>query len=124
MDNLYREEILEFYKNPLNFGKLEEFDFYSKGKNPFCGDEVEMFIKINKNKVKEIKFNGKGCAISIFSTSVLTEYIKGKTIKQLTKFNEKDMLHLLRIELSQTRKKCALLGLAVLKDCFSTRIIQ
>src|SRR3989344_4266878 len=131
MDNLYREEILEHYQNPQNFGKLESFDISSKQTNPFCGDEIEIYIKFacdswgaNINpplgwKILEIGFLGKGCAICIAATSILTEYAKNKTKKQLTKLTEKDMLTLLGIEVSETRKKCAMLGLAVLKDCLN-----
>lgn len=128
MDNFYREEILEHYRNPLNKGKLSKFNVSSKQVNPFCGDEIEVFIKFEaqplglkaiglKAKVKKISFEGRGCAICIASASILTEYAKRKTKNQLTNLNEKDMLRLLKIELSPTRKKCALLGLAVLKDC-------
>lgn len=117
MNNIYREEILEHYKNPLHFGKLNNFTIYSKQLNPFCGDEIEVFLKLVKDVVKNISFRGKGCAISIAAMSMFTEYSKGKTKKELTKFSEKDMLELLGIEVSKTRKKCALLGWAVLKDC-------
>lgn len=123
MDNLYREEILEHYKNPLNFRKLSKFSVSSKQLNPFCGDEVEIFLSFevqpagSKAKVKNISFLGKGCAICIASSSILTEYAKGKTKKELTKLGEKDMLKMLNIQVSQTRKKCALLALFTLKDC-------
>lgn len=119
MDNLYREEILEHYQNPQNFGKLKDFDFSSKQTNPFCGDEIEIFVKLASQgeALQEIGFIGKGCAVCIAATSILTEFAKGKAKKQLTKFEEKDMLTLLGIEVSETRKKCALLGLFVLKDC-------
>lgn len=117
MDNLYREEILEHYQNPQNFGKLKSFDISSKQVNPFCGDEVEMFVKYNDQKITDISFIGKGCAVCVASTSILTEYVKGKTKRVLTKFTEKDMLSLLGIQVSETRKKCALLALFVLKDC-------
>lgn len=133
MDNLYREEILEHYKNPQNFGRPKNFDLSSKQTNPFCGDEIEFFLSIensvggisagiNKNsprgcRIKSVYFTGKGCAISMAGASMLTEYTKGKTKKELTKFGDSDMLDLLGIEVSETRKKCALLGLSVLKDC-------
>lgn len=118
-DNLYREEILEHYKNPLNFGNLKKFDVCSKLLNPFCGDEIEMFIKFKngRTKIENIGFVGKGCAICIAATSILTDYAKNKKIEKLTKFSEKDMLELLNIDLSETRKKCGLLGFFVLKDC-------
>lgn len=118
MDNtLYREEILEHYRHPLHFGKLEDYTACSKQLNPFCGDEVEMFIKIENDTIADIGFIGKGCAISIASASILTEYIKDKTKQELTKFSQNDMLKLLQLEVSQTRKKCALLGFVVLQDC-------
>lgn len=117
-NSLYREEILDHYKNPLNFGKLKKFDVSSKQLNPFCGDEIEMFVKFKKDTIENVGFTAKGCAISIASASILTNYVKKKTKKQLTKFSEKDMLALLRIEVSETRKKCALLALTTLKDCF------
>lgn len=117
-DNLYKEEILEHYKNPLNFGRLKDFDTYSRQLNPFCGDEIEIFLKFaRKNSIRAIKFFGNGCAVCIAATSMLTEHAKNKTTTELTKFSEKDMLELLGIEVSETRKKCALLGLAVLRDC-------
>ena len=138
MDNLYREEILEHYQNPQNFGELKSFNASSKQTNPFCGDEVEMFIKFKVKveqkswganiktplgcTIQEIGFLGKGCAICIAAASILTEFAKGKTKKQLTKFTEKDMLTLLGIEISETRKKCALLALCVLKDCLYGKV--
>ena len=136
MDSLYREEILEHFRNPLNFGKLKKFDSSSKQVNPFCGDEIEMFVKFEPLsagvdaktpqgcRISEVKFVGKGCAICMAGASMLTEYSKGKTKKVLTKFSEKDMLGMLNIEISQTRKKCALLGLGVLKDCLNPNLSE
>lgn len=127
--DLYREEILEHYRSPLNFGRLDSFDVSSKQLNPLCGDEITIFMNFgpsassgqkssSKEKViKEIRFFGKGCAISVASASILTDFAKGKLKEQLTKFSEKDMLRLLGIQVSETRKKCALLALGVLKDC-------
>lgn len=124
MNNIYREEILEHYKNPLNFGKLNKFTISSKQLNPFCGDEIEIFVEFVKDKVRKISFRGKGCAISIASVSMLTEYVKEKTKKELTKFKESDMLELIGIQISLNRKKCALLGWAVLQDCLDSYVIQ
>lgn len=129
MDTMYREEILEHYSSPQNFGKLEKFDKTSRQLNPFCGDEIEMFIKFSSESIddlatqpsrlaaKEISFIGKACAISIAGASILTEYAKNKTKNELTNLSDGDMLGLLGIEVSETRKKCALLALAVLRDC-------
>lgn len=130
IDTLYKEEILEHYKSPLNFGSLKKYNVSSRQLNPFCGDEIEIFIKFGplarfasrrassgEKKIREVSFTGVGCAISIASASLLTEYIKGKNKKTLQKFTEKDMMKLLDIEVSETRKKCALLAWAVMKDC-------
>lgn len=128
-DTLYREEILEHYQSPLNFGKISDADAYSRQTNPLCGDDIEMWIKfkkfslgVNRNPpprwtIKDIKFLGKGCAICLASASILTEYAKGKSKGQLTKLTDLDMLNLLSVEISETRKKCALLSLMVLQDC-------
>lgn len=141
-DSLYKEEILEHYKNPSNFGALSSYTTSAKQVNPFCGDEIEIFIKLrvghsgrrsridsgvvgtpqnDENSIMEdIGFVGKGCAISIASASMLTEFAKGKTKQELTKFSENDMLGLLGVDVSETRKKCALLAHAVLHDCLQS----
>lgn len=116
-DTLYREEILEHYRNPQHFGKPKLYDVSSKQTNPFCGDEVTLFIKLEDGTVEDIGFEGIGCAISIAAASLLTEFAVGKSKEELTKFDDFDMLSLLGIEVSETRKKCALLALATLKDC-------
>jgi len=132
LDNLYREEILEHYQNPLHFGRPERFDVSTKQLNPFCGDEVEIFVSFENTSlakgvkkktplgcksIGEVNFVGKGCAISIAAASILTDFAKGKSEKELTNFREEDMLRLLKIAVSETRKKCAFLPLFVLKDC-------
>ncbi len=115
--DLYREELLEHFRNPLNFGKPKQFDVSSSQLNPFCGDEIQIFISLNKQKITNAQFVGNGCAISISSASIFTQYVKGKALKKLTKFSQVDMLELLGVQVSQTRKKCALLPLAVFQDC-------
>jgi nitrogen fixation NifU-like protein len=124
MDSLYKEEILEHYYSPQNFGKLATFDVSSQQLNPFCGDEIEIYIRIKNHEsrskeIDDIGFTGKGCAISIASASLLTEFAKKKPLSILTNFSQEDMLQLLGVEISDTRKKCALLALAVLRDCLN-----
>lgn len=116
---MYREEILEHYRSPQNFGRLEQFDVSSKQLNPFCGDEITLYVTWGKgdNMVEHVGFEGVGCAISIAAASMLTDFMRRKTKKELTKFAENDMLSLLGIEVSETRKKCALLAFSVLQDC-------
>lgn len=118
--SLYREELLEHYRNPQNFGKIPNFSASAKQSNPFCGDDIELFIKFEKDKIINIGFQGHGCAISMAAASMLTEFAKGKTKKELTTFGENDMLALLGVEVSETRKKCALLSLSVLRDCLGS----
>ena len=123
--SLYREEILDHYQNPRNFGRLEKADAYSHQVNPLCGDDITMWVNYGpttdsgkkNNAIREICFFGKGCAICLAGASMLTDFAKGKSRKELTKFSESDMLDLLGIEVSETRKKCAMLSLVVLKDC-------
>jgi len=117
VDDLYRENILEHYKRPRNFGRLEEFDLDFEDTNPFCGDEQHVFIKLDDSgKVEHVGFEGKGCAISTAATSMLTEELEGKTREELVKLPKEFVLELLGIDISATRMKCALLGLKVVKS--------
>lgn len=115
--NLYRDEILEHFRNPQNYGKLTAFDKSSKQHNPLCGDEIEMFMKFNEDTIYEVGFIGRGCAISISSASILTEYVKERKKKAVLNVSDDDMLRLLGVDVSEARKKCALLGLYVLREC-------
>jgi nitrogen fixation NifU-like protein len=116
MDDLYRELILDHYKNPHNYGTLEPADISYEDDNPLCGDRIRIDIRLdNHNRVSEVRFSGKGCAISQASASMLTDEIKGKTLEELRHFDKQDLLDLLGIPLSPARLKCALLALKVLK---------
>jgi nitrogen fixation NifU-like protein len=116
MDQLYREQILEHYKRPRNFGPLEDFDLEFEDSNPFCGDEQHVRIRLDEDdRVAEIRFEGKGCAISTAATSLLSDEISGLTREQLLRLDKEFVLELLGIDISATRMKCALLGLKVVK---------
>ena len=116
MDELYRDQILEHYKRPRNFGPLEDFDLEFEDNNPFCGDEQHVFIKLDgDDKVAEISFEGKGCAISTAATSLLTDELEGMSREELIRLDKDFVLELLGIDISATRMKCALLGLKVVK---------
>jgi nitrogen fixation protein NifU and related proteins len=116
MDELYRDQILEHYKRPRNFGRPEQFDLEFEDSNPFCGDEQHIFLKLDGDgRVAEVSFEGQGCAISTAATSLLTEELEGKTREELLALPKDFVLDLLGIDISATRMKCALLGLKVVK---------
>jgi nitrogen fixation NifU-like protein len=116
-DYLYKEEIIDHYKSPQNFGILKKFSNHSQQLNPFCGDQIDLYIRIQDGKVSDVSFQGHGCAISIAAGSILTEYIRGRSLTALTNFSKQDMLEQLGVAISETRKKCALLAWATLQDC-------
>ncbi len=117
-EEIYKEMILDLYKNPLNKKALLEYDAVQKEFNPSCGDEIEIFVKFDENgKVQDIGHQGVGCAISQAAVSLLTEEIKGKTKQEIQSLTEKDILEMLQIPISHTRIKCATLGLKTLKKC-------
>lgn len=114
--DIYREIILDYYRNPRNFGKIENPDISKRDSNPLCGDELEMHINLKDNKVSDVKFTGKGCAISQASASMLTELIMGKDFDYVKKLTKEDILENLGLpDLGPARIKCALLSLKVLK---------
>ncbi len=116
MDELYRDQILEHYKRPHNFGRLDRFDLEFEDNNPFCGDEQHVFIKLDdEGRVAEISFEGQGCAISTAATSLLTDELAGMSREELLRLPKEYVLDLLGIDISATRLKCALLGLKVIK---------
>ncbi len=109
-DDLYTDLILELFKNPSNHGKLENPDLYVEGGNPLCGDQVSFTMKIENNKILDIKFQSIGCAISTASDSLVTDLVKGKSIDEIKKLKDKDLFTVLG-NIIETRLKCALLGL-------------
>ena len=116
--DFYRELILDYYRNPRNFGKLDPHDIDAKDMNPLCGDEIEMQIRVSpdKDKIEEIKFFGKGCAISQASASMLTEMAKGKPLEWVKQLSREDILKMLGTsDLGPARIKCAMLSVKVLK---------
>src|SRR3972149_3540242 len=116
MDDMYREVILDHYKNPRNFGTLEPADISYEDDNPLCGDKIRIDLRLDENnRIKEVAFSGHGCAISQASASMLTEEILGKTLEEVKQFGKEQILELLGIELGPVRLKCALLSLKVLK---------
>lgn len=113
--DIYKENILEHYKNPRNYGMLAKKTLSTKDSNPLCGDVIEMHLLFEKDKLKDISFICEGCAISKASASMLTEMVKGQTIKKIGSVSKDDVLKMLGAEISASRLQCALLPLKVLK---------
>jgi nitrogen fixation NifU-like protein len=116
MDDLYRENILEHYKRPRNWGELTDPDLEFFDTNPLCGDELKVQINVEDGKVAEVRFSGHGCAISQASASMASEELVGMPVEDLLKLERDFVLDLLGIEISATRLKCAMLSLKVIKS--------
>ena len=116
MDDLYREQILDHYKNPRQKGQIEQSDHSFEDENPLCGDFLHIDLKTNDaGAITDAKFEGHGCAISMASADLLLESLIGKTLEDAKKLSKQDILDMLGIELSPIRLKCALLSLKVTK---------
>lgn len=114
--DIYHEMIIDYSRNPINYGKMENPDVTYHDSNPLCGDSIDIDLKFSEDKVSDIKFHGKGCAICMACSSVLTEITKGKSIEDVKKITKNDILNELGLEhLQAVRIKCALLSLKVLK---------
>jgi nitrogen fixation NifU-like protein len=117
MDDFYKENILDHYRNPRNAGTLETATHSHEEHNPLCGDVIRIDLHINdQDVIDEVAFSGRGCAISQASASMLTELLEGKTLAEAKEINKDDLLDLLGIEIGPVRLKCALLSLKVLKS--------
>ena len=115
MEDLYRDNIIDHYQNPRNYGTLEHPDISYEDSNPVCGDEIRMDLKTQDGRVVDARFQGHGCSISQASASMLTEDIIGKTLEEVKQIDKQYLLDLLGIPLGPVRLKCALLSLKVLK---------
>ncbi|GAC1392368.1 MAG: SUF system NifU family Fe-S cluster assembly protein [Vulcanimicrobiaceae bacterium] len=116
MDDFYQEYILDHYRRPRNFGALEAPDAVAEDVNPLCGDQIRIELKVQDGKVADIRFSGKGCAISQASVSMLTESVKGQALEDVARLSQDVVLENVGIGISPTRMKCAMLGLKVLKS--------
>jgi nitrogen fixation protein NifU and related proteins len=116
-DQLYREVILDHYKNPRGHGVLEEPDVSAEGQNPLCGDEVSIYVSFEAGSdiIDEVKFSGRGCAISQAATSMLMEMVQGRAASEVASLTKDDLVEELGIPLTPVRLKCAILGLTTLK---------
>ena len=110
----YREYILDHYRNPRNYGTLEKPTAHAEDSNPLCGDQLGIDLLVEDDRVKEVRFKGRGCAISQASASMLSEMIEGKTVEEVVQLGKQDVLESLGIPISPARTKCAFLSLRVL----------
>lgn len=115
MEDLYRDNIIDHYQNPRNYGTLEHPDISYEDSNPVCGDELRIDLQIRDSQVVDARFTGHGCSISQASASMLTEEIIGKTLEEVKQIDKQYLLDMLGIPLGPVRLKCALLSLKVLK---------
>ena len=114
--SIYREQIIDLYEHPLNFGELDPSDFSYEEDNPLCGDVIRIDVRLDEDgRVADVAWSGDGCAISQASASLLTEEIKGMTLDEVKAFPKEELLELIGVPLSMARVKCALLSLKVLK---------
>jgi len=117
MDNLYRDFILEHYRNPHNKGYLDPHDLHFADSNPTCGDEMSMTLRLDPtgSKIADVAFDGRGCAISQASASIMTDNLRGQTLDEVRAMNPKHLLDELGVPIGPARLKCALLAYKVLQ---------
>ena len=115
LDSLYREVILDHYKNPRGHGVIDPADAEAEGQNPLCGDEVSIAVSFEGDTILDVKFQGRGCAISQAATSMLMDMVKGRSAEEVASMSRDALLDEVGIPLTPVRLKCALLGLGVLK---------
>jgi nitrogen fixation protein NifU and related proteins len=114
-DSLYREVILDHYKNPRGHGIIEGADAEAEGQNPLCGDEISISLAFDGDTISDVRFEGRGCAISQAATSMLTEIVVGRDADEVARMPKEELLEEIGIPLTPVRLKCAILGLGVLK---------
>ena len=119
--DVYKEAILDHYRHPRNYGDLPNANAQAKEENVLCGDVIEMQLRLNGDRVDAVSFRGEGCAISIASASMLTEFAKGKTVPDIEKLGKGEVIGLLGADPGPARIECALLGLEVLKAAIGER---
>ena len=115
LDSLYREVILDHYKNPRGHGVIDGADAEAEGQNPLCGYEVSISVAFDGDTIADVKFQGRGCAISQAATSMLMDMVKGRSAAEVASMSREELLDEVGIPLTPVRLKCALLGLGVLK---------
>ncbi len=116
--DMYRQQILDHYKNPRNYGELEDADIEHVGENPMCGDTIKMFVRLadDEETIEYVSFVGDGCAISQASASMLSQELQGRSLEAVREMDRDDIIDMLGVELSPMRIKCAVLAEKVAQD--------
>jgi nitrogen fixation NifU-like protein len=120
--DIYQEEIIEHYKSPHNKRQLEKPDLFAHGNNPVCGDDITIYVKVENGAISDIAFDGRGCAISQASASMLTDSVKGMRLEDVGRMSPEFVRDMLHIPLSAVRMKCATLSLKTLQEAISARV--
>jgi nitrogen fixation NifU-like protein len=115
MDDMFRDELMDIYKNPMNQGLLDDHTHEADGVNSMCGDKVSLQLKIVDGKIVDAKFHGDACSVSIISSALLTEHIIGKTVEEAKKITKEELLEMIGLNLTTSRVKCATLVLSALE---------
>ena len=115
-EEVYKENIIDHFKNPRNYGEIVEAEIKHSELNSICGDMIRLFVKLEDGKISDVKFKGNGCAISMASTSMMTDVLKGKTLEEVKKLSQEDIFEMLGIKLGIVRMKCGLLCLNALTN--------
>jgi nitrogen fixation NifU-like protein len=116
VDDLYKDYILDHYRNPRNYGHLDAPDAVAEDLNPLCGDQIRVELKVDGGRVSDVRFSGKGCAISQAAMSMLSESLRGEKLEDVARMPSERVIENVGIGISPARMKCALLGLKVLKS--------
>ena len=116
MDDLYKDYILDHFRNPRNYGRLDAPDAVAEDLNPLCGDQIRVELKVDDGKIADVRFSGKGCAISQAAMSMLSESLRGERLEDVARMSSERVIENVGIGISPARMKCALLGLKVLKS--------
>lgn len=119
-EDIYRETILELYKNPENFGKLRKYTNSNRSYNATCGDDITIYVLARDGKIEDIRFEGKGCALCIASSSMLTEEVKGKSIEDIMKMKRENITNMMGMDVGPVRVKCVMLPLESLHKSLMT----
>jgi nitrogen fixation NifU-like protein len=120
-NSLYRAEILEHFEHPRHFGKPSKYTHYFQESNRHCGDEISVYLTVEGKTVKRLHFEATGCAISVYSASLLSDKLIGKSVQEILDLSTEKVLNLLRLELTPTRLRCALLPIEAIKRALLIR---